>query len=59
MTAFESVSRPSQRPRRNSESETNPYMRNTYNAGVIVRRDERSERGYTVITAYPLNERPK
>lgn len=36
-----------------------PYMRNTYSVGLYIRHDARSQRGYTVITAYPLNERPK
>ena len=36
-----------------------PYTRKTYSVGVFIEHDPRSERGYTVITAYPLNERPK
>ncbi|MBA4234246.1 MAG: hypothetical protein C0465_27120 [Ralstonia sp.] len=35
-----------------------PYMRATYEVGVLIRHDTRSQRGYTVITAYPRNERP-
>ena len=35
-----------------------PYMRSTYNVGVYIRHDPRSEREYTVITAYPLNDYP-
>jgi hypothetical protein len=36
-----------------------PYIRNTYSVGVFIEHAPRSERGYTVITAHPLNERPK
>ncbi|MGD9670854.1 MAG: RNase A-like domain-containing protein [Hyphomicrobiaceae bacterium] len=36
-----------------------PYMRSAYEVGVLIRQDTRSQRGYTVITAYPLNARPK
>jgi len=36
-----------------------PYVRTTYDVGVFIEHDPRSERGYTVITAYPRNERPK
>lgn len=39
-------------------ADAEPYMRNTYNVGVLIRHDSRSERGYTVITAYPFNETP-
>ncbi len=34
-----------------------PYMRSTYSVGVFIEHDARSPRGYTVITAYPRNER--
>jgi len=36
-----------------------PYVRTMYDVGVFIEHDPRSERGYTVITAYPRNERPK
>lgn len=36
-----------------------PYMRPTYSVGVFIEHDARSPRGYTVITAYPRNERPR
>jgi hypothetical protein len=35
---------------------TNPYLRNTYGVGVFIVHDLRSERGYSVITAYPRND---
>lgn len=31
------------------------YMRPTYDVGVLIERDRRSPRGYTIITAYPKN----
>jgi hypothetical protein len=34
-------------------------IRPTYAAGVLIRHDPRSSRGYSVYTAYPLNERSK
>lgn len=40
-------------------ADAEPYMRRTYNVGIFIEHDTRSPRGYTVITAYPLNERPK
>lgn len=36
-----------------------PYVRTTYDVGVFIEHDPRSERGYTVVTAYPRNERSK
>jgi hypothetical protein len=36
-------------------ADTRPYMRDTYDAGVFIRHDPRSPRGYRVHTAYPLN----
>ena len=41
-----------------SDAFAEPYMRNTYDVGVYIRHDSRAARGYTVITAYPLNQRP-
>jgi len=35
------------------------YIRPTYAAGILIRHDPRSPRGYTVFTAYPVNERSK
>jgi HK97 family phage portal protein len=35
------------------------HIRPTYAAGVLIRHDPRSPRGYTVYTAYPVNERSK
>lgn len=32
------------------------YIRPTYKVGVLIRYDQRSKRGYSVHTAYPLNE---
>ena len=32
------------------------YIRPTYGVGVLIRRDRRSPRGYTVITSYPRND---
>ena len=32
------------------------YMRPTFKVGVLIRHDQRSKRGYTVHTAYPLND---
>ena len=34
------------------------YIRPTHNVGVLIRHDNRSKRGYRVLTAYPLNARP-
>ncbi|WP_348623907.1 RNase A-like domain-containing protein [Hyphomicrobium sp. 802] len=34
-------------------------VRPTYAAGILIRHDPRSPRGYTVYTAYPVNERSK
>lgn len=34
----------------------NIVVRKTYNAGVLIRHDSRSPRGYRVITAYPFND---
>ncbi len=39
--------------------EERPYVRPTYSVGVSIRHDPRSNRGYRVHTAYPLNEKPK
>ncbi len=36
--------------------DTAPYMRPTYEVGVLIRHDKRSVRGYTVFTAFPLNQ---
>lgn len=36
-----------------------PYARTTYDVGVFIEHDPRAERGYTVVTAYPRNERPR
>jgi hypothetical protein len=38
-------------------ADSDPFVRETYEAGVFIRRDPRSPRGYTVVTAYPLNQR--
>jgi hypothetical protein len=35
------------------------HMRQTYNVGVLLRHDPKAARGYTVVTAYPLNDEPK
>lgn len=36
--------------------DSEPYMRDTFGVGVLIRHDPRSERGYRVITAYPRND---
>jgi Escherichia/Staphylococcus phage prohead protease len=36
-----------------------PYIRNTYGVRVIIRHEPRSERGYGVLTAFPINEDSK
>jgi hypothetical protein len=33
-----------------------PYLRNTYSVGVLIRHDASTARGYRVITAYPRND---
>lgn len=33
-----------------------PYVRDTYGVGVEIAHDQRSPRGFTVITAYPRND---
>ena len=33
-----------------------PYLRDTYGVGVLIRRDPRAARGYSVVTAFPKNE---
>jgi hypothetical protein len=35
-----------------------PRLRATYNVGVVIVRDPQSPNGYTVRTAYPLNDYP-
>ena len=40
------------RPSPNSE----PYVRDAFGVGVLIRHDPRSERGYRVMTAYPRND---
>jgi hypothetical protein len=37
--------------------ETDPYIRDTYGVRVIIKNDSRSSRGYSVRTAFPVNER--
>lgn len=41
------------------DSSSSPYMRNTYEVGVEIRHDPRSERGYRVHSAYPRNADPR
>jgi CDI toxin RNase A-like protein len=36
-----------------------PYVRTTYGVRVVIRHDSRSERGYRVFTAFPINEDSK
>jgi hypothetical protein len=43
------------RPDRNSE----PYLRDTYEVGVLIEHDRRIGRGYRVYTAYPRNSDPR
>jgi hypothetical protein len=33
-----------------------PYIRNTYGVRVVIRHDDRVERGYRVLTAFPMNK---
>jgi hypothetical protein len=40
------------------DSDTRPYMRNTYAVGVFIWYDARAPRGFRVRTAYPLNVKP-
>jgi hypothetical protein len=42
--------------RRNGDSD--PYIRDTYGVRAVIINDSRSPRGYTVRTAFPVNERP-
>jgi hypothetical protein len=35
--------------------DSDPYIRDTYGVRVIIKRDGRSPRGYTVVTAFPVN----
>jgi hypothetical protein len=39
------------------DADTEPYMRNTYSAKVVIEADERAEFGCRVITAFPMNQR--
>jgi hypothetical protein len=39
--------------------DSKPYIRNTYGVLVVIRHDDRAERGFTVRTAYPVNESVK
>jgi len=39
--------------------DSEPYIRDTYEVGVEIRRDPSSVRGYRVLTAYPRNEDPR
>ncbi len=35
--------------------DSDPYIRDTYGVRVVIKRDGRSPRGYTVVTAFPVN----
>jgi Bacterial CdiA-CT RNAse A domain len=39
--------------------DSDPYMRDTYGVRVVIRNDPRSENGYRVLTAFPINEDSK
>lgn len=38
------------------DSDSEPYIRSTYGVRMFIRGDARSERGYTAITAFPVND---
>jgi hypothetical protein len=38
--------------------DSDPYIRDTYGVRAVIIPDSRSPRGYTVRTAFPVNERP-
>jgi malate dehydrogenase (oxaloacetate-decarboxylating)(NADP+) len=41
------------------DPDTEPYMRPTYAARVVIQHDSRSDNGYRVLTAFPVNQRPE
>jgi hypothetical protein len=41
------------------DADAAPYLRDTYEVGVLIRHDPRAARGYSVITAFPKNEHRK
>jgi hypothetical protein len=38
--------------------DSDPYIRDSYGVRAVIVNDSRSPRGYTVRTAFPVNERP-
>jgi hypothetical protein len=40
------------------DGDSDPYIRDTYGVRAVIVHDRRSPRGYTVRTAFPVNERP-
>jgi hypothetical protein len=42
-----------------ANSDDDPYIRDTYGVRVVLRHDLRSDRGYRVYTAFPINEYSK
>jgi hypothetical protein len=40
------------------DGDSDPYIRDTYGVRAVIIHDSRSPRGYTVRTAFPVNERP-
>ncbi|MBS0233749.1 MAG: phage portal protein [Proteobacteria bacterium] len=40
------------------DADAEPYIRPTYAVRVVIQTDKRSEKGYRVFTAFPINEKP-